>query len=95
MFPPLLLKILRHCHVAILSTKLTRQLKYSNQLLDLGVDYRGPPAKAKSTLNRFLRHDAQILGIAEIGNGNNRNLMVRLFSISCLLLSIDVFWLVG
>lgn len=41
----------------------------------------GPLSLAKSTLNRFLRHDARILGITEIGNGNNRNLLV-LFSSS-------------
>lgn len=64
------------------SSKETRQSRCVQMLTDLGVDYRGSITGAKSTLNRFLRHDAHTLGILEIGNGNNRNLIVRpLFSL--------------
>lgn len=43
----------------------------------MGVNYSAPLGDAKATLNRFLRNDASVLGINEIGNGNNRNLMVQ------------------
>ena len=67
--------------LAIQSSKETRQGRYVKTLLELGLDYTGSLSNAKTTLNRFLRHDAKLLGIREIGNGNNRNLLDRIMPI--------------
>eukprot|EP01125_Pyxidicula_operculata_P002533 TRINITY_DN12393_c0_g1_i2.p1 TRINITY_DN12393_c0_g1~~TRINITY_DN12393_c0_g1_i2.p1 ORF type:complete len:143 (-),score=9.59 TRINITY_DN12393_c0_g1_i2:60-488(-) len=62
----------------LLSSKITRQTKYVQQLKELGLEYNGTLSLAKSTLNRFMKHDCKLLGITELGNGNNRNLRDRL-----------------
>jgi len=62
----------------LFGSKETRQGKYATMLRRLGVSYDGTLSDAKSTLNRFLRHDAALLGVNEIGNGNNRNILDRL-----------------
>jgi len=60
------------------SSKEARQARCVKKLLKLGVDYKGSLRDAKQTLNAYMLHDAKLLGITEIGNGNNRNLSDRL-----------------
>eukprot|EP01124_Arcella_intermedia_P033669 TRINITY_DN813_c0_g1_i1.p1 TRINITY_DN813_c0_g1~~TRINITY_DN813_c0_g1_i1.p1 ORF type:complete len:172 (+),score=19.58 TRINITY_DN813_c0_g1_i1:35-517(+) len=62
----------------VCNSKETRQAKYVQMLRDLGYNYEGPLSMAKTTLNKFLKHDALLVGLKEVGNGNNRNLMDRL-----------------
>jgi len=61
-----------------MSSKEARQGRVVKKLLALGIDYQGTLSDAKQTLNLFMRHDAKLLGVSEIGNGNNRNLSDRL-----------------
>eukprot|EP01128_Nolandella_sp_AFSM9_P002602 TRINITY_DN12973_c0_g1_i1.p1 TRINITY_DN12973_c0_g1~~TRINITY_DN12973_c0_g1_i1.p1 ORF type:complete len:166 (-),score=28.86 TRINITY_DN12973_c0_g1_i1:54-551(-) len=67
-----------HCSPVAYGSKETKQQKIVDQLTRLGVPYSGNLSHAKTTLNRFLRRDANHLGIKEQGNGNNRNLKDRL-----------------
>jgi len=61
-----------------MSSKEARQGRVIKKLMALGVDYHGTLSDAKQTLNLFMKHDAKLLGLTEIGNGNNRNLSDRL-----------------